>query len=97
MYYNGVCVCVCVCVCSQLNAQTPVDISFIVTVGVMKADGNYIPISSAMDEHIICECCQHSWGSASPGADVNNCKDMNAGMSLYLSYIAVDNKFEVAR
>ncbi|KAK8377136.1 hypothetical protein O3P69_013645 [Scylla paramamosain] len=37
----------------ELNADTPVDVSFYVTVGVMKNDSNYIPISSAMDKHII--------------------------------------------
>ncbi|KAG0694452.1 hypothetical protein GWK47_027231 [Chionoecetes opilio] len=37
----------------ELNAETPVDISFYVMVGVMKRDGNYIPISSTLDKHII--------------------------------------------
>lgn len=37
----------------ELDSDTPIDVSFYVTVGVMKDDRNYIPISSAMDKHII--------------------------------------------
>lgn len=47
---------VCISVCLQLDADTPMDVSFYVTVGVMKDDSNYVPISSAMDKHIIREC-----------------------------------------
>ncbi|XP_050719590.1 uncharacterized protein LOC127000205 isoform X2 [Eriocheir sinensis] len=37
----------------QLDSRTPEDVSFLVNVGVMKADGNFIPVSSAKDEHLI--------------------------------------------
>ncbi|MPC25659.1 hypothetical protein E2C01_018781 [Portunus trituberculatus] len=37
----------------ELDAKTPMDVSFYVTVGIMKSDSNYIPVSSAMDKHII--------------------------------------------
>lgn len=37
----------------EFDAETPIDVSFRVTVGVMKADGNYIPVSYAEDKHII--------------------------------------------
>lgn len=36
----------------QLDKDTPINVSLLVNVGVMKADGNFIPVSSAEKEHL---------------------------------------------